>query len=200
LYVTLTRTRDLARALIGTAAADGANIVIGSLMRTMVVSIGAMFDEDQRTSNLPKVVKRALSPAFRTSFEKFHAHYGVSAMAEASRIRLIKYQRHLKSVPIREAAQRLIRVRMSNVAHFDADPSPLTAEDRAVIRDFDRVVAAAAIVTGEANVFMAGRTVDHLELRKLMRQQAEGFASALKSGLVTPSETIRPVENGTVHE
>jgi hypothetical protein len=179
LYVAMTRSPRLAQGLNETAAAAGARIVIGSLMRTMTISLAAIFDEDPRTSNCRRSSGWALSPAHSKFFRKFHAHYGVSTQAETSYARLVKYQRQLKAGPIRQAIQRLMNIRKSYIAHFDADPAVLSAADRAIVRDIDRVIAVAAIIVGEANFLIAGRSIDRTDLRTILRHDAEGFCNAL---------------------
>ena len=97
LYLALTRSSTFAKSITESGAADGVNIVVGSLLRTMVVSIVRIFDRNERTSNLPKIIKKALQPKVVSHLQRFHEHYGVSAKAEISRARLTKYQRKLKS-------------------------------------------------------------------------------------------------------
>jgi hypothetical protein len=69
-----------------------------------------------------------------------------------------------------------MNVRKSYIAHFDADPTVLSAADRAIVRDFDRVIAVAAIIAGEANFFLAWRSIDRAKLRKILKQDAEASA------------------------
>ncbi len=75
--------------MVNLSAQDGVNIVVGSLMRTMVVSIAALFDQDERTSNLPKPIKRSLKTSSVKQLARFHDQYGVSSEAAASRLRLV---------------------------------------------------------------------------------------------------------------
>lgn len=182
LYVALTRSSSFTKAIAGSVGQDGANIVVGSLMRTMVVSIAALFDKDERTSNLPKLLNKALKPGLAAQLRRFHEHYGVSTEAEASRLRLIKYQRRLRSGWIRQAADRLTHVRQTHVAHFDADPPLRTDAEKAIVRDLDRVVVGIGVIVAEANVFVLERRVDFPGMRKVLRQQAGDFCNLLIAG------------------
>jgi hypothetical protein len=67
LYVAMTRSREFTDACKVSNAKEGVAIVVGSLMRTMVVAVAALFDDDPRTSNIPKILRNALSPE-RSSF------------------------------------------------------------------------------------------------------------------------------------
>jgi hypothetical protein len=185
LYMALTRNRSLSMALDVRSAADGAHIVVGSLMRTLVVSTAALFDDDPKTSNLPKIIRGGLTPDVTEFLHEFHAHYDASIMAEASRTRLVGYGRKLNRGPLRPAIERIKRVRMTIVAHFDANPEPVPDQRKAIVRDYDYVIAAAAIMTGEANRWMIGRTVNFSELRKILRDEANGFCNTLELGLKT---------------
>jgi hypothetical protein len=90
--------------------------------------------------------------------------------------------------PLRPAIDRVKRVRRTIVAHFDAAPEPVPKEKKALVRDYDHVVAAAAVITGEANKWMIGRTVDAVELRKILRAEARGFCDILMRG----AEAVSP--------
>jgi hypothetical protein len=50
LYMALTRDRPLSKALAEDRASDGAHILVGALMRTLIVSTAGLFDDDQQTS------------------------------------------------------------------------------------------------------------------------------------------------------
>lgn len=76
-YVAITRPRDFADALKASDAREGVAIVVGSLMRTTVVTIAALFDEDRRTSNIPKMLRTVLHPARSNFLYDFHKQYGV---------------------------------------------------------------------------------------------------------------------------
>lgn len=187
LYVALTRDRPLSKALAEDPASDGARILVGALMRTLIVSVAGLFDDDPQTSNLPKLIRAGLTPEATEFFGKFHARYEASALGEVSRKRLIGYQRAMGRAPLRPAIERIKRVRKTIVAHFDANPEPVPDEKKAIVRDYDRVIASAAIITGEANRWMIGRTVNSPDLRKILRAEARGFCELLKKGLGGPS-------------
>ena len=182
LYTEMTRSRPFTEAIANSGAQNGVNIVVGSLLRTMVVSVAALYDKDSRTNNLPKLIKKANEPAVVAHLLKFHAHYDRSSEAEASRRRLVSYQRKLKSGWVKEAAERLAHVRMTHVAHFEADPPPRSDAEKAVIRDLDRVVLATGLIVAQANVFVLGRWIILPELLRTMRRQSGDFCDALIAG------------------
>ncbi len=182
LYVALTRSSSFTKAIAGSVGQDGANIVVGSLLRTMVISIAALFDQDKRTNNLPKLLNKARKPGLAAQLKRFHEHYDVSTEAEASRLRLIRYQRKLQSGWIRQAADRLIHVRQTHVAHFDAEPPPKTDAEKAIVRDLDRIVVGIGVIVAGANVLVLRRRVDFPGVRKMLRQQAGNFCNLLIVG------------------
>jgi hypothetical protein len=188
LYKAMTRSPRFVEAFAASSAQDGVNIVVGALMRTMVVSIAAAFDADSRTSNLPKLLKKALKPNAASQFARFHQHYGVAAEGEVSRLRLVSYQRALKNGRVRQAADRLTHVRMTHVAHFDAAPAPKTDSEKAIIRDLDLAVLGLGIVVAEANVFVLGRRIDFPELRKVLHKQADDLCDVMTRG----ADDIKP--------
>jgi hypothetical protein len=176
----MSRSKEFGAACNASDAREGRGIILSSLLRSMVVSGAALFDDDPRTSNIPKVVRTALTPVRSTFLNKFHAHYSVVSEAQESLNRLVKYGRMLKRGNLRDAIQALIGVRNSFVAHFDMQPNPKYR--KALIRDLDHVIAAASIVIGEANVYVLGRRIDTEELRKILRKDANGFVKTLKQG------------------
>jgi hypothetical protein len=182
-YVALTRSREVADALKTSNAKEGVAIVVGSLMRTMVVTIAAFFDDDQRTSNISKVLRAALRPDRPAFFQSFHRQYGVETEAEVSRKRLIKYGRALRMGKLRDAIEKIVNVRNTFVAHIEFQPATQSNRERAIVRDFDHVISAAAIVDGEANVYTLGRRVDISNLRQILREEAGGLVSTLLLGL-----------------
>jgi hypothetical protein len=182
LYVAMTRSKEFANACNASDAKEGAAIVVGSLMRTMVVTIAALFDEDGRTSNVPKTLRTALSPARTEFLRKFHEHYGVEAESQKSRERLVRYGRSIRSGALKAAIRRVVNVRNTFVAHIDFSPPALGEGERAIVRDFDHVISAAAIIVGETNVFVLGRRIDVAGLRKILREEAGGLVSTLKRG------------------
>jgi hypothetical protein len=188
LYLALTRNPPLSKMITKSSAAEGARIVIGSLMRTLVVSVVGLFDNDPQTSNLPKLIRAALTPEAVAFFSAFHTHYDAPVSGEAARQRLIKYQRAMNRSPLRPAIDRIKRVRGTVVAHFDAAPEAVPKERKALVRDYDHIIAAAAVITGEANRWMIGRTVDAGELRKILRAEARGFCDVFMRG----AEAVSP--------
>ena len=193
LYIALTRSKGFNDACAKSRAAEGFNIIIGALMRTIVISVVALFDQDNETSNLPKILRTALGSGCSQELMSFHKHFDVLNEAEASRRLLVEYGRRIKRGPLRQAIDRLRRVRNQYVAHFEAIPSRAENRDRALIRDLDHSVAAAAVIVGEANVFILGRKVDHTGLRKILRQQADGVRSTVERGLLPSArENLAP--------
>jgi AbiU2 len=188
LYLALTRNRPLSKMVVKSSAAEGARIVIGSLMRTLVVSVAGLFDDDPQTSNLPKLIRAGLTREAVAFFSAFHGHYDVPVSGESARQKLIKYQRAMSRSPLRPAIDRIKRVRRTIVAHFDAAPEGVPQDRRALVRDYDHIIAAAAVITGEANKWMIGRTVDAGELRKILRADAGGFCDVLMRG----AEAVSP--------
>ena|ERR1700686_2174490 len=180
LYIAMSRSQEFGAACNNTDAKEGRAIILGSLLRSMVVSTAAVFDEDPRTSNLPKIIRTALSPERSGFLDKFHRHYGVTPTADASRSLLVNYGRKLRRGSLRDAVLALIGVRNTFVAHFDMQPNPRSRY--ALIRDLDHVISAASVVIGEANVYVLGRRIDTGELRKILRKEANGFVETLKRG------------------
>src|SRR5216684_6202169 len=119
LYTAMSRSREFADACNASDAREGAAIAVGSLLRSMVVSTAALFDEDRRTSNIPKVLRAALSPERSAFLQKFHAHHEVEHEAQISSQRLVKYGRSIRRGKLRDAISALSGVRNTFVAHFD---------------------------------------------------------------------------------
>lgn len=180
LYIAMSRSQEFGAACNATDAKDGRAIILGSLLRAMVVSTAALFDEDPRTSNLPKIIRTALSSQRSDFLRKFHTHHSVMPTADASRSLLVNYGRKLRRGGLRDAILVLIGVRNTFVAHFDMQPNPQNR--KALIRDLDHVISAASVVVGEANVYVLGRRIDTGALRKILRKEANGFVETLKRG------------------
>jgi hypothetical protein len=182
LYTAMTRSKEFAGACNASDAREGAAIVVGSLMRIMVVTIAALFDEDRRTSNIPKILRTALSPARSAFSVEFHKRYGVETESKKSQETLIKYGRAIRGGKLKAAIRRLVNVRNTFVAHIDFLPATLGEGERAIVRDFDHVISAASIIIGEANVFVLGRRIDAANLRKILRREAGGLVSVIARG------------------
>jgi hypothetical protein len=187
LYTALTRSKDFARACNASEAKAGVAIVVGSLMRTMVVGIAALFDDDPRTSNIPKMLKMALDQERSEFLNRFHRHYENEETAAVSRIKLIKYGRAVRKGRLSAAIKRLKHVRNTIVAHLDVAPVSLPDGQRAIVHDFDHVISAASIIVGEANVFVLGRRVNIPDLRRLLREEAGGLVATLIRGFAVSS-------------
>jgi hypothetical protein len=187
LYTALTRSADFARACNASEAKEGVAIVVGSLMRTMVVSIAALFDDDPKTNNIPKMLKMALDREQSDFLNRSHRHYENEETAAASRIKLIKYGRAVRKGRFSAAIKRLKHVRNTIVAHLDVAPVSLPNGQRAIVHDFDHVVSAASIIVGEANVFVLGRRVNIPDLRRLLREEAGGLVATLIKGFAVSS-------------
>jgi hypothetical protein len=182
LYTALTRSKDFARACDASEAKAGVSIVVASLMRTMVVGIAALFDDDPKTNNLPKMLKTALRHDRSEFLNRFHRHYDNEEAAAASRMKLIKYSRAVRKGTLSDAIKRLKHVRNTFVAHFDAAPVSLADGQRAIVHDFDHVISAASVIVGEANVFVLGRRVNIPDLRRILREEAGGLIATLIRG------------------
>jgi hypothetical protein len=187
LYRALTRSKDFARACDASEAKAGVSIVVASLMRTMVVGIAALFDDDPKTSNLPKMLKTALRHDRSEFLNRFHRHCDNEEASAVSRIKLIKYSRAVRKGNLSDAIKRLKHVRNTFIAHLDAVPVRLPDEQRAIVHDFDHVISAASIIVGEANVFVLGRRVNIPDLRRLLREEAGGLVATLIRGFAGSS-------------
>jgi hypothetical protein len=187
LYKALTRSKDFARACDASEAKAGVAIVVGSLMRTMVVGIAALFDDDHGTNNIPKMLKMALAQERSEFLNRFHRHYGQEGTAVASRIKLIKYGRAVRKGGLNAAIKRLKHVRNTFVAHLAVAPANLPDGQRAIVHDFDHIIAAASIIVGEANVFVLGRRVNIPDLRRILREEAGGLVATLIRGFAVSS-------------
>jgi hypothetical protein len=183
LYFALSRSQTFADAVSETPAAAGTRIVVGSLMRTMVTSSAALFDRNGKTSNVPKLLKTALGPKCQDDLEAFHRHYEASEEMGASRARLERYRRKLKRGELVKAVERIRYVRDTQIAHFDANPSPIDPDNRADVRKLDHVIIGASIIVGEANRWVFGRTVDKDDLKRILREQAKGMTDAIRRGV-----------------
>ena len=179
IYSALTRTPSLSKAVSASAASDGVRVIIGSLMRTLIVSTAALFDDNPKTSNLPKLIKSSLTTDSQKAFNDFHAHNGSSSIGMEACNRLVNYRRKMSRSPLRQAVDRIKLVRNRVVAHFESEPDPVTNDMKATVRDYDYVIAAAAIITGESNIWMIGRKVNVPELRQILRNEARGFCDVL---------------------
>jgi hypothetical protein len=187
LYTALTRSKDFARACDASEAKAGVSIVVASLMRTMVVGIAALFDDDPGTNNLPKMLKTALRQDRSEFLNRFHRHYDNEETAAVSRIKLIKYSRAVRKGNLSGAIKRLKHVRNTFVAHLDAAPVNLADSQRAIVHDFDYVISAASVIVGEANVFVLGRRVNVPDLRRILREEAGGLVATLVRGFTVSS-------------
>jgi hypothetical protein len=188
LYVALTRSKDFAKACNASEAKEGVSIVVASLMRTMVVGIAALFDDDTKTHNIPKMLKMALDKERSEFLNRFHRNYDDEETATASRTKLIKYGRAVRRGRLSAAIKRLKYVRNTFVAHLDSAPVSLPDGQRAIVHDFDRVILAASVIVAEANVFVLGRRVNIPDLRKILREEADGLVAALMRGF-----TVSPI-------
>jgi hypothetical protein len=182
LFVAMTRSKEFTDACKVSNAKEGVAIVVGSLMRTMVVAVAALFDDDSGTSNIPKMLRDALSQERSDFTARFHRHHQGEEACQVSRARLIRYGRALRTGRLKAAIARLKHVRNTIVAHLDSEPANLPDGQRAIVHDFDRVIIAASIVVGEANVFVLGRTVNVPDLRKILREEAGGLVATLERG------------------
>ena len=181
LYTSMSRSPEFGAACNKSDAREGRGIILGSLLRSMVVSSAALFDEDRRTCNIPKLLRTALSPERSAFLTKFHNYCGTTEAAQASRQLLVEYGRRLRRGQLRDAIQALVDVRNTFVAHFDMQPE--RKGRKAIIQDIDHVIAAASIVVGEANVFILRRRINSKELRNILRKEALGFVRTVERGI-----------------
>jgi hypothetical protein len=181
LFVAMTRSKSFADACNKSRASEGSSIVVATLVRSIVVATAALFGEDKRVMSLPKALKSALSPdrsAFLRRLHTFHCHEG---QFELSNRRLVKYRRSIARGKLKEAINALTHVRNTIIAHFDFDPQQ--AEGRtAIVHDLNHAVYAASVIVGEANFYVLNRRVDVIALRKLLRDDANGFVETLQKG------------------
>lgn len=182
MYEKLTRDREFGKACDRSVARNGLAILIGALLRTIVISTAAIFDADQKTSNIRKIILRSINKPNLDFLGRMHASRGYADVFEKSRDRLIKYRRRLNKGKLHEAIVRLMHVRNTMVAHFDANPSEFPRGQRALVGDVRYVVAAAAIIVSEANVLILGRAVAFPPLRDVLREDTRGFKAALMAG------------------
>jgi HEPN superfamily AbiU2-like protein len=180
LYTAMTRSRDFADACNKSRAKEGSGIVVASLMRSMVVSSAAMFGKDSREMSLPKILKAAIKHDRRSFIRGLHAHHGTEREAEVSFQRLTKYRKAIKRGKLHEAIIALTDARNASIAHFDTEPR--ATGRTAIVHDIDRVVAASSVIVGEANVFILNRRPDTAALRKILRNEANGFVRTLENG------------------
>jgi hypothetical protein len=180
LYTAMSRSKEFADACNASTAKEGAGIVVATLLRSMVVSTSALFDEDHRASSLRKVLNMALRKERSAFIQSLHADGGTEDVAATSAQRLVKYSRAIRKGKLREAIRALTGTRNTDIAHFD--PQPNSPGRRAIVRDLDHVISAASIIAGEANVFVLARRVEGPELRKILRKDAQGFVATLQKG------------------
>lgn len=180
LYVAMSRSSEFGAACNASEAKAGRRIILSSLLKSMVVSSAALFDEDPRTSNIPKLLRVALSPDRSVLLNRFHENYGVTSAAQASSRLLVKYGRMLKRGKLRDAIQAIVGVRNASIAHFDSQAN--SKGRTALVRDLDHVISAASIVIGEANVYVLGRRIASGELRRILHKEANGFVDTLRRG------------------
>ncbi len=60
MYRSLTSDREFGEACDNSSAVDVLRVLVGALLRTIVVSITAIFDTDPQTSNIKKIIKQAI--------------------------------------------------------------------------------------------------------------------------------------------
>jgi len=176
----MSRSKQFADACNRSAAKAGAGIVVSTLMRTLVVSTAALFDEDRRAIDVRRFLKSTLRNDRLEFLRQLHAFHGTSEQAATSAQRLIKYNRTIRRGKVSEAINALARTRNTNIAHFDMQPD-ITGRT-AIVRDIDHVISATAIVVGEANLLVLNRKVHGPELRKILRKDASGFVDTLRRG------------------
>lgn len=192
MYEKLTRDREFGEACDRSAARNGLAILIGALLRTIVISTAAIFDRDQKTTNIKKIILRSMNKPSMDFLGRMHASEGNTNIFEESRERLTKYRRRLNKGKLQEAIARLIHVRNTMVAHFDASPSEFPRGQRALVGDVRYVVAAATIIVSEANVLILARAVAFPPLREVLREDTRGFKAALMAGFQVPLLDRRP--------
>ncbi|WP_156948518.1 hypothetical protein [Bradyrhizobium sp. WSM1417] len=183
LYRAMSRSKRFVDACNHSTAAEGANIVVATLLRSMIISTAALFDEDRRAASLRRTLTAALRPDRSEFLQLLHARNGSAELAGISAQRLVKYSRALRRGKLGEAIATLAELRNTAIAHFDLQPK-ITGR-RAMIHDIDHVISAASIVAGEANVWVLARKVDGPALRHILRKDATGFVGVLQNGLST---------------
>nr|AGO88457.1 protein of unassigned function [Methylobacterium oryzae CBMB20] len=183
MYRSLTSDREFGEACDNSSAVDVLRVLVGALLRTIVVSITAIFDTDPQTSNIKKIIKQAIDKRGLEFLGKMHASKGNTPAFERSLGRLTDYRRRLNKGELHQTIARLMHVRNTVVAHFDANPMAAPGGRRAVVSDVRNAVAAATIIVGEANVLILGRAVAFPPLRELLREEAGGLKSTLMRGL-----------------
>lgn len=182
MYEKLTSDREFGESCDRSEAKNGLAVLIGALLRTIIISAAAIFDEDPKTSNIKKIIVRSMNKLRIDFLYRMHISNGDAEVFEVSRNRLIKYRRRLNKGKLHEAIARLVHVRSTMVAHFDANPSDFPRGKRALVGDVRYVVAAATIIVGEANVLILGRAVAFPPLLELLREETGGFKAALMAG------------------
>jgi hypothetical protein len=185
LYIAIARDRSLREAIAKAKADQGLAITEGALLRMLVIGIAAIFDKDEKTSGLQKLVRNSLKSAAVDDLNAFHAHCGFEDRARRVKEQLIRIQRRLKSGAFSRAIKNLTTVRNTVVAHFDANPDPVSPEGRALLKDVDRAMAIASSLVIASNFWVLGRMVDVAGARALMRADAAQLTGLLRRGADT---------------
>jgi hypothetical protein len=182
LYIAIARDRSLREAITRAKADQGLAITEGALLRMLVIGTAAIFDKDEKTSGLQKLVRNSLKSAAVDDLIAFHAHYDFKDQAMQVKEKLVRIQRRLRSSAFSRAIKNLTTVRNTVVAHFDANPDPVSPEGRALLKDVDRAMAIASSLVIATNFWVLGRIVDVAGARALMRADAAQLTGLLKRG------------------
>jgi hypothetical protein len=85
MYRSLTSDREFGEACDRSSATNGLRVLIGALLRTIVISITAIFDVDPQTSNIKKITKQTIDKRGLEFLDKMHASKGNTPAFERSR-------------------------------------------------------------------------------------------------------------------
>ena len=183
LFLELARKQAFATAINETPAAYATRVVVGSLMRHMVVGLASMFDNDQKATNLRRVLNEVLKEENRSVIETFNARFTSAATLLENRQRLIEYRSKINRDPYKGALERISDYRRQSVAHVDLDP--VFDRGRPIVRDLGLILVYSCVAVYEANLFCLGKAYDLQAIKEICQKGASAFTDIVLRGVAT---------------
>lgn len=160
----------------GTPVMPGVQIVITSVVDSLIVALCSVFDPDYRGIDLKPIVNRFCDPNHVPVFEDWHRARRV--VTEQSRRRLVRLQRRLGRNPFERSLERIRGLRRKGIAHIDLTVQP--GFDWPYVRDITIVLAASANLTTALLHYATQRRFDVRKSRDHGLRYAAAFADLIR--------------------
>lgn len=171
---------DVVGAVNARGPAVGTEVVIQALLRDLVVSTSALYDQNVRAIHVGRILKTLMKPEHRAPLAAFHRTWAVAPDLTREMQLLSARCKRLRRGPVAQALDRLQDHRHQMVAHFDLEPE--YPRGFPYIRDIPVVLSATAFVLHKAQFIMLGRDLDMVGMRRRAREYAGSFADTVRLG------------------